>query len=188
MLQPKDIRAKSSPNKVALLIVVAVVIAALATSGWLVYQHRATSSGTTPPTATRYLNINEWGIRLPLSHGITDAYYVVSTSSQDPVTGTPNTMWLGLTSLDHKGCDASSANQGLDTQLGAIVRVLPTDADPIDGVPYTKLYPGGVTIGKYYYAYSSGTSKRPCASFATLQSIDTAFSVAIRDAVASAPK
>src|SRR5579871_6713273 len=108
---------------------------------------------------------------MPLSSSIRDAYYVVSDSSHDPGTAAPNTMWLGLASLNTAGCDASLANQGQSTQLGEILRVLPSDTDPIDGKPYSQLYPAGITLGKYYYAYVSWTHGRTCAPQAQLETI-----------------
>ncbi len=180
----RDIRARFGTNKVIFLVLVVVVVGALAGSGWLLFQHRTTSSPNTPG----YLDIKEWGIKLPLSNGIKDAYYVVSNSSHDPASGEPNTVWLGLASLNRNGCDASLANQGQDTELGTIVRGSPTDTDPIDGTPFSKLYPGGITIGKYYYAYSSRTTGRRCASQETLTSIDSAFSEALRNAILDSTK
>jgi hypothetical protein len=66
------------------------------------------STGSQNSTATQqtYLTMKEWGIKLPLSDPIKDAYYVVSTSSKDS-NGQPNTMWLGLTSLNNSGCNAA---------------------------------------------------------------------------------
>lgn len=178
-------------STVEALIIVAV-IGITAAGGWLVYQHNRTKvtdaaagnqttnqqTNTTPAPTVTYLDIKEWGVKLPLSGPIKDAYYVVATNSTD-------TIWIGLKSLDSAGCAAALGNtQGASAPVAAIIRVLPTDLEPVKGVPYTQLYPG-VTIGGYYYAYLSGTKSKTCASQATLQSIDTAFAAAAKTAVSA---
>jgi Tfp pilus assembly protein PilX len=175
-----------------------LVIVVLAVTGFVVYQRHkpitaknsaaTTSTQTTtrpPQTTTQYLTITEWGIKLPLSDSIKDAYYVVSTGSQD-VNGQPNTMWLGLTSLSGD-CNASQANKpgaSIITSIGALGRALPTDHEPVKGTLYTQLYPG-ITIGGYYYFYISGTNGKTCAPQSTLQSIDSAFAAAAKGIVAA---
>lgn len=186
----------------AVLILVIVVVAG---GGWLLYNHNhkknvndatgsssQTSTKSTLPSnnaqtaqqAQQYVSIKEWGIQIPLTDTIKDAYYVVSTSTKD-ANGQPNTVWLGLTSLNSSGCDASQANQGQSTQLGAILRVSPTDTDPVSGTPYTQLYPNGATIGNYYYAYKSYTKNKTCTSQSNLTSIDSAFATAVKNATAT---
>ena len=179
-----------------LLVIVAVGI--IGTAGWFVYQHNRTkatnaaanpsnqqtqqTTTTTPVSTVNYLDVKEWGVKIPLSNNIKDAYYVVSTGSYDPSTKEPNTMWLGLTSLNTDGCDATKANaSGASTisTVGALGRALPTDHDPVKGTLYTQLYPG-VTIGKYYYFYMSETSGKACATQASLQSADSAFATAAK--------
>jgi len=141
---------KQSGFSVIEVLLIVLVVAVLAATGIVVYQrHRpgnaATgstqtttqpmSTATTQPaqTATQYLTINEWGIKLPLSRAISDANYVVATNSTD-------TMWLGLTSLDSTSCAASHANiGGADYPIGALIRVLPTDHEPVKG-PFTLNY------------------------------------------------
>ncbi len=142
-------------------------------------------SFTDTPATIQYLNVKEWGIKLPLSDVIKNAYYVVSNGSAD-ANGQPNTMWLGLTSLNIGDCNASLANKsgGPITGFGALERVLPTDHEPVIGKLYTDLYPG-VLIGKYYYAYISDTKYRTCTVQAILQPIDSAFATAAKGIVAA---
>ena len=188
------------------ILLAVLVVAVLAVTGLVVYQHHkpssATNSAATSPTQTTsqsqntattqaaptvaYLTIKEWGIKVPLSDRIKDAYYVVSNGSAD-ANGQPNTMWLGLTSLGGD-CNASQANKPGKTtipDIGVLGRALPTDHEPVLGTLYTKLYPG-VTIGQYYYFYISGTKGKTCASPANLQSIDSAFDTAAKGIVAAA--
>jgi len=189
---------------IAVIIVIAVLVV-LGGAGVYVYQRNHTansaanakvtnhttaktdgSSGnkSNPSTGSQqtYLTIREWGVKLPLSDTIKGAYYVASNSSKD-ASGQPDTMWLGLTSLNSKGCDATLANQGQSTQLGALLRVSPTATDPVSGTSYTQLYPNGITIGNYYYAYKSWTKGKACASETQLQAIDSAFATATKNAV-----
>lgn len=188
-----------APTRLSMLgiLVVVLVVCICAGGGVLVYQHTLGTQTATPRPKTspaanssgaKYLDIAEWGIKLPLSAQIQDAYYVISASSYDPATGQPDTIWLGLTSLNSRGCNAALNNQGQDTALGSIVRGRPTDTDPISGKSFTSEFPHGITIGKYYYAYSSGANTQPCASGTTRQSINTAFTTALRSAVADSTR
>ncbi len=188
------------------ILLVVLVVAGLAVTGLELYQHHkpgsaknsaATSQSqtATQPQSTAatqaaptvaYLTIKEWGVKIPLSDRIKDAYYLVSNGSAD-ANGQPNTMWLGLSSLGGD-CNASQANKPDKTivpDIGVLGRALPTDHEPVLGTPYTKLYPG-VTIGQYYYFYISGTKGKTCASPANLQAIDSAFATAAKGIVAAA--
>ncbi len=184
----------------ALLIV--LVVAALVVIGFMVYQRHKPSvaknstatgttqttgqqkSGTTTQPATQYLDIKEWGVKLPFSSAINDAYYAVG--SNVGADGKPNTIWLGLTLLNSNGCNASPNNPSSFKPLGAIVRVLPTDKDPGTGKLYTQQDPNGATINGYYYGYASNISKvSSCASATTLQSIDSAFAAAAKGIIAA---
>jgi uncharacterized protein (UPF0333 family) len=101
----------------------------------------------TSKQTTQTLDIKEWKVKLPLSTQIADAYYVVSTSSQDD-NGQPNTVWLGLKSLD---------------------KVLSTETDPVSGTPYQERHPNGTTLDGYYYNYVDYITNRPCTTQADLQ-------------------
>lgn len=139
-------------------------------------------SSTSPQpvrSATQYLVIKEWGIELPLSPAISDAYYVVATNS-------PDTMWLGLSSLNEGDCNASRANAVVTTisAIGALVRVTPQEIDPTGPSPnstYEQDYPG-ITLGNNYYAYMSYTQNKTCTSKSSFQSINAAFIAAIKNA------
>jgi hypothetical protein len=187
------------------IVLTVSVIAVMAVTGLVLYQqHKPNSANnsaatsqtqaTTQPQSTtttqpaaataQYLTIKEWGVKLPLSGNIKDAYYEVSTGSVD-ANGQPNTMWLGLTSHNGGDCDATKANKPgatIISDIGVLGRALPTDHEPVLGTLYTQLYPG-VTIGKYYYFYISGTKGKTCAPAATLHSIDSAFSTAAKGIV-----
>lgn len=180
------------------LLLVVLVVALLAVIGAVVYQHYQPSnarsstqtstthtgttqtSPTTPQPATQYLTIKEWGIKMPLSDSIKDAYYVVGKGSSDGPGGPPTTMWLGLTSLSGPNCVPSNNDFGKRGALGAIVSTLPTDTDPVSGQSYTQEYPNGAVISGHYYFYQSWLKNNPCASESTLQPIDGAFAAAAK--------
>ena len=195
-------RDHQSGFSTSVILLAVLVVTALAVTGLVVYQqHKSnsakssaatnTSQTTTPPssttttqpapTTTQYLTIKEWGVKLPLSSAINDAYYAVG--SNVGTDGLPNTIWLGLASLNSTGCNASPNNPTTFKPLGAIVRVLPTDKDPGTGKLYTQQDPNGTTINGYYYGYASNISKVSCASATTLQSIDSAFGNAAKSTV-----
>lgn len=185
------------------IVLVLAVVAVLAVTGLVVYQHHTSTSAkitaaanspstttqpkstpTTQPaqTATQYLTITEWGVKLPLSSTIQDAYYTVK-GSNTCADGLPNTTWLGLTSLNSSGCNIDNTGpSSTASPIGSIIRVAPTDRDPVSGSLYTQQDPNGVTIGNYYYAYAPWKNKT-CASATTLQSIDSAFGTAAKNAV-----
>lgn len=183
-------------------LIVIVAIAVLAGASWAVYQRTKQSvtrtdaasnpsqstqqTTTTPPAPTvAYLDIQEWGIKLPLSDAIKDAYYLPDNQNH-AADGTPLAMFIGLKSLDAAGCDARTANTpgGTITALATIIRIAPTDVDHVSGVEYVKEWPSA-TIGQYAYALDDGTKYRTCASASTLQSIGAALSNATKSATLS---
>src|SRR5947209_2912813 len=104
-------RERQSGFSTMVILLVVLVVAVLAATGLVVYQHHKPSSAknsaatslsqptgqqqsttSTQPQPTTYLYIKEWGVKLPLSDSIKDAYYVVSNGSAD-ANGQPNTMW-----------------------------------------------------------------------------------------------
>lgn len=140
---------------------------------------------TQQATAPTYLDITQWGVELPLSSAITDAYYVVSVSTHDS-NGQPNTVWLGLKSLTNPSCNPALNNTGGAGAIGGILRVLPTSVGPVTGKLYTQDYPNGVTIGGYYYAYTSWmldpNNKCPQSS---MQAADSAFATAAKSIIST---
>ena len=111
-----------------------------------------------------------------MASNISDAYYAVSTSSRDTLTGEPNTVWVGLSSLSSKGCDATKfSTEGTGSPVGAIIRVAPADTDPVTGMLYTQKFPGGTTIDGHYYVYIPWKSAEKCTTSSTLTGINTAF-------------
>lgn len=158
-----------------------VTKAARSTQAITQLQHSAASQ--TQPTAT-YLTIKEWAVRLPLSVPIHDAYYVVGKGSSDGPGGIPTTIWLGLASFKGSSCNPANNDIGERGALGAILRLSPTESDPVSHQLLTAEYPNGATIGGHYYAYQSWAKDNPCASLDTLKPIDAAFAVAARGVVA----
>jgi uncharacterized membrane protein YfhO len=196
-------RTKQSGFGIVTVIVALVVILAIGGTGFAIYKHnkKDTKSDSTQTTAskpknttadnsqtaqpaTQYLVIKEWGIQVPLSDPIKDAYYVVSNSSSD-ANGNPDSVWLSLASLKDKGCDANLANQGQSQMIGSLFRVTPDTKEPVSGTLYTELFPDGITIGNYYYGYKSWSKDKTCTSRAVLDAFDAAFESSIKSATAA---
>jgi len=146
-------------------------------------QPQSTTTTQTQQPAAQYLDIKEWGVKMPLSATIKTAYYDVGKGSSYSPGGLPSTMWLGLASLSGASCNPSNNDSGQRGALGALLRVSPTDTDPVSGQLLTQKYPNGQTVNGWYYAYQSWAANNPCASSATLQPIDSAFATAIKSAV-----
>lgn len=138
-----------------------------------------TSSQT---TATQYLDIKEWGVELPLTSNVSDAYYVVPQGISLDADGKPSGVYVTSASLTGSCGNISTGNtsRSIEKSVGEIVRVLPTATDPVTGKLYTQELPDGVTVDDYYYGYSSNLSNNGCASTSTLQSIDSSFSAAVK--------
>lgn len=186
------------------IILIVLVVAAIGGVGWTVYQNNKTKptgasqdnssnnqqsvdqqpSDSTPDPTVTYLEIKEWGVKLPLSENIKDGYYTFIGSNQGN-DGKPNTAWIGLNSLNASGCNIAEAGPKANaTPLGSIVRVLPDEKHPVQGKAYTELYPNGATINGYYYAYIVWQNKS-CASKEALNAIDSAFINAAKGTVES---
>jgi hypothetical protein len=192
------------------ITIAAVVIAVLVVVGGLVYRrnhgsetnktsstsHTGTqqTATTTPPsstqTAQQYLVIKEWGVQIPLSDSIKDAYYVPSTGSRG-FDGIVNEMYIGVKSLDASGCAADGNGGNHDGKLSApamIFRAKPTEVDPVTNKTYQQEYPDGVTLDGYFYAYQqvADPNRTDCkASPATLQQVDSAIASAAKNITAT---
>lgn len=184
-------------------VIVVVVIGILGTASWFVYQHNKTkptgatggtqttnqgsghqpTSTPTPSPTVSYLTITEWGVKLPLPNSIKDAYYVVPDGISKDADGLPSGISLSVASLKSSCGTLNPGSNGQDNALAGIIRVLPTDTDPVSGKLYTNLYPGGPTINGYYYAFSDLTPHRTCASQTALQAVGSAFTAAAKSAV-----
>jgi len=190
-------------NSFIMATVTMLVVAALATSSWLIYQNNQTkiaaaasnpNQSTTQQTTTTahaptvtYLHIKEWGVKLPLSDAIKDARYVVSTSFPTHPDGLPSGVWLSLNSLADPSCDPATNNAGGTGAIGAILRVSPTYRNPVAPYQlYTDKYPNGVTIGNYYYAYQSWVTNTSCSQKTLSQQADKAFAATAKGTITSA--
>lgn len=156
------------------------LIGVFAAGSWFVYQHYRPSSPTNSSTAqfqtTGYLVVPEWGIKVPLSASIKDAYYTPNKLGTYGADGRPAQMLVGLKSLDSHGCAVAN-----DAAPVLLFRTSPSAVDPVSGDPVTKDYPG-VTIGSYFYGYSL-TQSTTCENAATFQTLDAAFTVAVKGIV-----
>lgn len=152
-------------------LIALVVIAAIAYVGWNLVHHKAstktstsTSSSSSVPVAKttptpansntstqKYLTIKEWGIKIPLTSAISDAYYAVA---YDNGTIVPNTYSLKVHSLDSeiscKNMEPALVIKATKAQYLARVN------GPIGGsVPHS-------VLGAFYY-YMEG-SQASCAT------------------------
>lgn len=202
MQTPQPTTTKQSGFSVIEALLVVLVVAALAVTGFVVYQHRkpnnaknsaATSTAQTTSqqqdttstqpaqTTTQYLTITEWGVKLPLSDTIKDAYYVASNSGVGS-DGKPN-FFVSLKSLDSTGCKADNNNNGGTGAIGLLGHSPVTATDPVSGELVTKVQPYGTTIGGYYYYFGPAEANLTCASQTTIQSAQSAFETAVKGIV-----
>ncbi len=189
-------RERQSGFSIVEAVLVVAAIGVIGAGGWFVYQHnrpkatnaapntnqQTTTTTATPAPTVSYLAIKEWGVKLPLSDSIKDAYYIPGISSKG-TDGLPNQMWVGLKSIDGNGCAATN-NIG----PALIFRALPTDTDPVSGQLLTQKYPNGATIGSYYYGYEDFTtsSSNACkAPQTTLQSVHSSLANAAKGTVSA---
>jgi hypothetical protein len=197
--------SRSTSKQTSLSIVrVLIGVAALAVigaSGWFVYQqdrtqlsgatgntnkitdYRTTTTPSTAPAVT-YLEIKEWGIKLPLPKAASDAYYVVPAGISTNADGKPSSILLGLRSTDSSCGTVTPAEKDFNNALGAISRNLPADHDPVTGELYTTLYPNGAIIDGYYYGYTNALGKnKGCVSKATFQVVDSSLAAGAKGAM-----
>lgn len=96
-------------------------------------------SSTNTQTSTKYLEIKEYGVKVPLSADISDAYY----TSKDVG---PNGIDLRVKALDSE----SDCKNG-DASLASIVKVGKDEtSEMLDGKKYSEKMPG-VTVGNNFY-------------------------------------
>lgn len=177
-----------------LLIIVAVGV--IGVGGWFVYQHNRTrvsdaagsnqttqqTTTTTPAPTVAYLTIIEWGVKLPLSAEVKDAYYMPAVGSSKGTDGQPNTLLLGLRSQDSNNCAATNNL----TALAQISRTSPSSVDPVTNKLYTQEYPNGVILGDYFYAYQGISNSDGCkVPQASAQPINDAFNAAVKGIVST---
>ncbi|HSX34529.1 MAG TPA: hypothetical protein VLF62_02700 [Candidatus Saccharimonadales bacterium] len=192
-MSAKTATNKSSGFSITTVIAALFVVVVVGFGGWTVLRSGSkdddggkTNSKTSSSNgknrtsnSQKYLVIKQWGVQLPLSDGISDAYYIVSSSTHDPGTGEANTVWLSRASLDDTGCNANDFEDGgSGSPVGALLRALPDDVDPVTGTAYQDLYPGGVIVGKYYFGYKAWDTAS-CGSPAILQTTNAAFAAAL---------
>ena len=197
-------KSQSGLGAITVLIVI-VAVAVVAATGWFVYEngHKSSNNETASTTAQpvtqqksltdnaqqaqttqQNLSIKEWGIQLPLSDSIKDAYYVVGTSFSKDSDGLPSGVFLGLSSLTDPTCNPTNNNVGKTGAVGAILRFQPTDTDAVTGKLLTQKYPGTL-IGDWYYGYQSWLKNNPCTQTTTITAADSAFATAAKSVTAS---
>lgn len=96
-------------------------------------------STTTSNNATVYMDIKEWGVKMPLTGDIKDAYYSMPSGS-DFVT-------LSVESLKSTTCAADKIS------LGGIERFTADTKDGESGATMLSEHPDAVKVGMYYYTF-----------------------------------
>jgi hypothetical protein len=149
-----------------LFIIAALIVIGIGTVGVMVYHsdrsmihpgdHAIIASQTTShdtrqtvsqkqATATTYLNITQWGVRLTLNSTTSSLYYYINPQQ-------PNVAYLSLSSID-----AVAPNCAADkTSLGAIVRLTPAEQKTAPNANFS--IPGTIEIGDYWYGYGKSPS------------------------------
>lgn len=137
----------------ALIIIAAIGI--IGAGGWFVYQHNRVKlteatpntgqssnqqTVTQPTSTTRYLNINEWGVRLTLDSTTASLYYYIDPKE-------PNVAFLSLHDIAAvaPGCAADKV------ALAAMGRL--TEAQHGSIAVNKSGNPGTVHIGSYWYSF-----------------------------------
>jgi hypothetical protein len=161
---------------VALLVVVIVALAGF--MGWYVW-HAQHVNKTTPSTTTtsisaqptqKYLAIIEWGVKVPLSSIIDDAYYYIGSSGS---------AYLSLESLKSVGeCAADKIS------VGAYFRFTAEEKDGRSGDTWLSEIPLAPKVDSYYYSYARAQSY--CSDDETVRAKETAASDAFNKAIQSA--
>jgi len=145
------------------ILLAVLVVAVLAATGLVVYQHHKSSSAknsaatsptqtTTQPQSTataqtaqataHYLDIKEWGVHMTLDSTTASMYYYIKPNL-------PNVAYLSL-----KTVSGIAPNCAADkTSLGAIVRQTPAEQQSAPDATYS--IKGTIQIGNYWYGYST---------------------------------
>jgi len=156
---PHKINQKGFAAVEAVLIV--IVIALVGGSGYFVWKaqkvvnttysnaskvaqstpEKVTKKTNTSPQPQSYLVIKEWGVKVPLSDAIKDAYYIYTPKTQ----GSGGYVRLSLDAFKGTGCAADS------TSIGEYSRLQKGDDDGF-GNPFTPTESTPL-VGSYYYEF-----------------------------------
>jgi hypothetical protein len=108
----------------------------------------STGAATTPS----YLAIKEWGVRIPLSSSISDAYYYYNNGYA----------YLSVQSHNNDQCAANNVSEGVMTRFSQ------SDVDPqTNQTLLSEHTTDAVKVGNYYYFYTHPQAE--CSSDTTIQ-------------------
>lgn len=143
------------------ILIAVLVVAIIGTTGWLLYRHHhkpvrdstppTSQTGTKQPvsnntqpaqTATQYLDITEWGVRMTLDSDTSSLYYYIKPSN-------PNVAYLSLKSISDVAPNCAADK----TSLGAIVRETPAQQASAPDANFS--IKGTIHIGDYWYGYDN---------------------------------
>ncbi len=138
------------------IILVVLVVGLIGAVGWLVYDKQNSKESTATDEAQttttyqkedpnspeyvneqKYLEITEWGVKIPLNTDLADAYYAYKQDG--------NTVYLSKEAYKGTGCAADA------TTLGAIGRFAVADKNSEENAP---LVAGSLERKGYYYYYA----------------------------------
>src|SRR6266699_968134 len=147
-MQSRQPRPKQSGFSAIEVLFVVLVVVALAVIGFVVYQrHKSISTKSTATTnaaqtttrpaqtATQYLTIKEWGVRLKLNSDTASLYYYIKPNL-------PDVAYLSLKTIS----DIAPKCAADKISLGAIVRLTPAEQQSAPDAKY--LIKGTIQIGK----------------------------------------
>lgn len=113
-------------------------------------------------SAQKYLEIKEYGIKIPLSDAIEDAYYYTKYNKTDDITY----VYLRVHSLDSE----SYCNDNYNMSLAALNKVGKDEIDQRSGNKYSDSG-NGMVIGNYYYFID--LSQAVCSQKTSNQTVET---------------
>jgi len=115
---------------------------------------KAVAKANTPSQAQRYLEIKEWGVRLPVPANVNteDIYYAINSTSFQP----NDIAWLGSSKLKAIAASCDPGSKG-SSPFGGIERLTPANYQISLQHPDDSGVSAGTKLGDYYYAWQ----KRP---------------------------
>ncbi|HEY4963558.1 MAG TPA: hypothetical protein VIH90_02570 [Candidatus Saccharimonadales bacterium] len=118
----------------------------------VVLQPKTQSTNTTTTSTPSYMVIKEWGVKIPLTSSISDAYYYYNNGYA----------YLSVQSHSSDQCAANNVSEGV------ITRFSPTDIDPQTNQTLLSEHTiDAVKVGNYYYFYTH--PQAACSSDTTIQ-------------------
>lgn len=163
-------------------LLIFAIVAVIGFAGWFVYSSQKKTNDTLNKTAqgqgeaqkaipkttitplkdqTKYLEIKEWGVEIPLSADVEDAYYTYKTIKSDSY---DSVAYLGTKSLTAMDAQCAPDNIGVSSVFRQSVVTHDDNEKKADPTFYEV---GDVHVGNYYYGY--GQAQAGCSDSASKQ-------------------